>query len=71
MPNKPKLGSGERFKKMENKLEKKGYSKESATKIAASIGRKKYGDEKMQKMAAAGKKKYGGKMKCGGKMKSK
>lgn len=49
-----KLGGGGRFKKMEGALEKKGYSEESAKAITASAGRKKYGAEKMEKMAAAG-----------------
>lgn len=56
MSRKPKLGSGARFSKLENGLEKKGYSEESAKKIAAAVGRKKYGNAKMQKMASAGKK---------------
>lgn len=51
---KPKLGSGERFKQLEGKLEKKGVKDPSA--LAASIGRKKYGEEKMEKMAKTGKK---------------
>jgi len=38
---KPKLGSGKRFKALESNLEKKGYSKESAGKITAAMGRKK------------------------------
>lgn len=47
-----------KFKKMVHKLEKKGgYSSESATKIAAKIGREKYGAEKMAKKAAASRKK--------------
>lgn len=51
-----KLGGGGRFQKMEKALEKKGYSKESAGAITAAAGRKKYGKEKMQEMATAGKK---------------
>lgn len=39
-----------------SKLEKQGHSEKSAQKIAAYIGRKKYGKEAFQKMAAAGKK---------------
>lgn len=46
-----------KFKKMVHKLEKKGYSEESATKISAKIGREKYGAEKMAKKAAASRKK--------------
>lgn len=53
---KPKLGSGKRFKNMEENLEKKGYSKESAGKITAAAGRKEYGNKKMQEMAEVGKK---------------
>ncbi len=45
---KPKPGSGGRFKT----LVKKGASPA----LAAYIGRKKYGNQKMQKMAAAGRK---------------
>ncbi|MDE2105119.1 MAG: hypothetical protein KGL39_48270 [Patescibacteria group bacterium] len=46
-----------KFKIMENKLEKKdGYSEESATKIAAKIGREKYGAEGMAKKVAASRK---------------
>lgn len=54
---KAKLGSGARFKALTNKLEKSGKSKDSAKAIAASIGRKKYGNAKMSAMAAKGKKK--------------
>lgn len=36
---------------------KKGVSKEGANALAAFIGRKKYGKEKFQAMAVAGKKK--------------
>ena len=56
MSKQPKLGSGQRFAKLENSLEKEGKSEESAKAIAASIGRKKYGDKKMAKIATAGKK---------------
>lgn len=52
---KAKLGSGKRFKDMTEKLEKSGKSEESAKKIAASVGRKKYGVKKMASMAKAGK----------------
>lgn len=52
---KQKLGSGKRFKALTNKIEKSGKSEESAKAIAASVGRKKYGDKKMAKMAAVGK----------------
>lgn len=56
-------GGGGRFAKMVNKMKGQGKSEESAKAIAASIGRKKYGNSKFQAMAAAGKKKMGGK-KC-------
>ena len=52
---KPKLGSGKRFDALEKKLDKKGISDPGA--LAASIGRKKYGAQKMAKMSAAGRKK--------------
>lgn len=47
-----KVGSGERFAKLENKLShQKGVTDPGA--LAASIGRKKYGNAKMNKMAQA------------------
>lgn len=47
-----KVGSGERFAKLENKLShQKGVTDPGA--LAASIGRKKYGTKKMNKMAQA------------------
>jgi hypothetical protein len=53
---KAKLGSGGRFKALKKELAgKKGVTDPGA--LAASIGMKKYGKAKMQKMAAAGKKK--------------
>lgn len=53
MADKPKLGSGERFKKLEGKLShEKGVKDPGA--LAAMIGRRKYGAAKMAKMAAAG-----------------
>jgi hypothetical protein len=51
----PGPGSG-RFKRLQNKLMKQGHSKESAAKIAAYIGRKKYGAKQMAKWAAQGRK---------------
>lgn len=51
----PKLGSGARFKKLEGKLAKSGASNPAA--LAASIGRKKYGEKKMSAMAQHGKNK--------------
>ena len=55
MARKAKLGSGKRFKAVSKSIQKSGKSKKSADAIAASIGRKKYGKKKFQKMAAAGK----------------
>lgn len=52
-----KLGGGGRFAKLTAKLEGNGKSAGAAKAIAASIGRKKYGNTKMSKMAAAGKNK--------------
>jgi len=52
MPRKPKLGTGKRFDNLENSLAAKGAADPAA--LAASIGRKKYGNKKMSKMAAKG-----------------
>jgi hypothetical protein len=49
---KAKLGSGARFKAIEKSAKKSGASNPAA--VAASIGIKKYGQERMTKMAAAG-----------------
>lgn len=49
-----KLGSGKRFKDLENKLEKKGVDNPSA--LAAYIGIRKYGKKRMMELAKAGKK---------------
>lgn len=54
---KAKLGSGKRFAALTKKIEQSGKSKKSAKAIAASIGRKKYGNKKMAAMAAKGKRK--------------
>ena len=51
---KAKLGSGSRFKAIEKKAAKYGATNPGA--VAASIGIKKYGVKKMEKMAHAGKK---------------
>ncbi len=48
MKKKPKLGSGARFKALAKKVGSK--------KLAAYIGRKKYGKKKFGKLAAAGRK---------------
>ena len=53
---KAKLGSGARFAELKNRLShKEGITNPGA--VAASIGRKKYGAEKFQKLAARGRKK--------------
>lgn len=44
----PKLGTGKRFTKLEKQV--------GSPELAAWIGRKKFGDKKIQKMAAKGKK---------------
>jgi len=54
---KPPLGTGERFKQLTGKLKKKGVKNPDA--LAAWIGRKKYGKQKFQKLAAAGRRKKG------------
>lgn len=55
MPKKAKLGSGKRFASLEKKVEKEGYSKESAKAIAASAGRKAHGQKAMTKYSKMGK----------------
>jgi len=52
---KAKLGSGARFKKVEEEAKKSGAKNPAA--VAAAAGMKKYGKAKMEKMAQAGKKK--------------
>ena len=52
---KAKLGSGARYKALTKKLASKGARDPKS--LAAWIGRKKYGPEKMAKMSAAGRKK--------------
>jgi hypothetical protein len=47
-------GEGGRFRALTRDLEREGHSEESARAIAASIGRRKYGKRKFQRMAAAG-----------------
>ena len=55
----PKLGSGARFAKLTSILSKnKDITNPEA--VAASIGRKKYGNEKMNSLAKAGKKRKEG-----------
>jgi hypothetical protein len=50
---KPKLGSGKRFQTLANKMAREGVNDPDA--VAASIGRKKYGNKKMNSMAKKGK----------------
>jgi len=50
----PKLGSGERFKKLKEQLKAKGAKDPAAA--AAYLGREKYGAAKMAHLASAGKK---------------
>ena len=49
---KPELGSGERFAQLKSKLSKKGVRDPGA--LAASIGRKKYGKAKFQRLSSRG-----------------
>jgi len=49
-----KVGGGGRYKKLVKELASKGAKDPKA--LAASIGRKKYGKEKFQEMAAKGRK---------------
>jgi hypothetical protein len=49
------LGEGGRFRAMVAKLKKRGVKDPKA--LAAFVGRKKYGKERFQKMAAAGRRK--------------
>ncbi len=50
------LGGGGRFQRLVDKLRGQGKSKESAQKIAAMVGRKKYGKRRFAKLAAKGRK---------------
>ena len=56
MSKKAKLGSGVRFKKLANQMAREGVDDPDA--VAASIGRKKYGNKKMSKMAKMGKERH-------------
>ena len=51
---KAKLGSGARFKKVEEEAKKSGAKNPAA--VAAAAGIKKYGVSRMEKMAQKGKK---------------
>jgi hypothetical protein len=56
-PNKnAKLGEGGRFAYVKQQAAKSGAKNPGA--VAAAIGRKKYGKEKFQKMAAAGRRRH-------------
>jgi hypothetical protein len=55
MAKKPKLGTGERFKRLVRSLAAKGAKNPKA--LAAWIGRKKYGKKRFQELAAKGRKK--------------
>lgn len=52
---KPKLGSGARFKAVEESARKSGARNPAA--VAAAVGIKKYGKKRMEAMAAKGRKK--------------
>lgn len=56
--SKPRLGSGERFKELAGKIAAKGGVRNPFA-VAAAIGRKKYGKEKFQELAAKGRKRGG------------
>lgn len=51
-----KLGSGERFKRLEAKVAEKA-NVDNPKAVAAASGRKKYGTKKMSALAAKGRKK--------------
>ncbi len=50
-----KPGEGKRFKALKEDLMRQGKSEESASAIAAAIGRRKYGKAKMAEWARKGK----------------
>ena len=50
-----KLGGGGRFQQLADQLKKEGYTSNAAGAIAASVGRKKYGKKRYQKLASNGK----------------
>jgi len=56
MSNKPKLGSGTRFRRLKEKLAREGAEDPGA--LAAWIGRKKYGKKRFQKLAARGRSRH-------------
>ena len=53
MAKKPPLGSGARFRSLEHELARRGGVKDPAA-VAASIGRAKYGEKRMESMAEKG-----------------
>ena len=52
-----KLGGGGRFQKLKDTLMSQGKTEGSAEAIAATVGRKKYGKDKFNQLAAKGRKK--------------
>ena len=54
---KAKLGSGKRFAAIASKAAKEYGSEAAGERVAAAIGRKKYGAKKMAKLSAAGRRK--------------
>lgn len=52
----PKLGSGKRFKSLANKFAREGVSDPKG--LAAYVGRKKYGNKKMNAMAEKGRERH-------------
>jgi len=54
MARKPKLGTGVRFRRLVNKLRRRGVKNPKA--LAAWIGRKKYGKKRFAKLSAKGRK---------------
>jgi hypothetical protein len=61
MARKARLGSGKRFAAVKAAAARSGARDPAA--VAAAVGRKKYGNAKMQKMAAAGRKRAAAKRK--------
>lgn len=58
-------GGGGQFAKMVDTMVSHGMSKDRAQAVAATMGRKKYGKAKFQKMAATGRKRAAKKRKSG------
>lgn len=54
-PKAPKLGTGERFANLKASIAKKGNVSDPGA-VAASIGRKKFGNKKMAQLSAKGRK---------------